>query len=69
MGHYREILPKMTSVTRNCPLTNKLAIAISEKLDPEEFRMFQEWLKLVEVENQSKVNNVKRFNQFWIHNY
>ena len=64
MGHYREILPKMVSVTRNCTLTNKLAIAISEKLDPEEFRMFQEWLKLVEVENQSKVNNVKRFNQF-----
>lgn len=54
----------MVSVTRNCTLTNKLAIAISEKLDPEEFRMFQEWLKLVEVENQSKVNNVKRFNQF-----
>jgi len=64
MGHSREILPKMISVTRNCTLTNRLAIAISEKLDPEEFIMFQEWLKLVETENQSKLNNIKRFGHF-----
>ena len=54
----------MISVTKNCTLTNRLAIAISEKLDPEEFRMFQEWLKLVETENQSKLNNIKRFGHF-----
>lgn len=64
MGHYREILPKMVSVSRNCRLTNELAIAIAEKLSPEEFHKFQEWMKIIEQESQIKSNNVKRFGNF-----
>ena len=61
MGHYREILPKMVSVSNNSVLTNKMAIALAEKLSPEEFHQFQQWLRIVETENQSKANRIIRF--------
>lgn len=64
MGNYREILPKMVSVSRNCKLTNELAIVIAEKLEPEEFRKFQEWMKIIESEKQLQSNKVKRFGNF-----
>ncbi len=54
----------MVSVSRNCKLTNELAIAISEKLNIEEFRKFQEWMKIIEDEKQLQSNKVKRFGHF-----
>lgn len=64
MGHYREILPKMVSISNNSRLTNEVAISIAEKLSPEEFHKFQEWMKLVEQNTQIQKNNIKRFNHF-----
>lgn len=65
MGHYREILPQMVSVSRNCRLTNELAIAIAEKLSPEEFVKFKEWMKIIDSEQSMKTNNtIKKFRVF-----
>lgn len=60
MGHYREILPSMVSISNNSVITNRVANAIAEKLSPEEFHQFQQWLKIVESESQIKTNNTKR---------
>lgn len=55
----------MVSVSRNCKLTNELAIAIAEKLSPEEFVKFKEWMKIIDSEQSMKTNNtIKRFRGF-----
>jgi hypothetical protein len=65
MGHYREILPSMVSISNNSRLTNEVSIAIAEKLSPEEFHKFKEWMKLVEQHSQIEKNNaVKKFRHF-----
>ena len=62
MGHYREILPKMVSVSNNSVLTSRLSVAIAEKLSDVEFNQFQQWLQLVEQHTQMEKNNgIKRF--------
>ena len=63
MGHYREILPKMVTISNNSHLTNEVANLIAEKLSPEEFKKFQDWLKLAETESQLKSNRT-RINRF-----
>jgi len=67
MGHYREILPKMVTISNNSRLTNEVANLIAEKLSPEEFKKFQDWLKLVETESQLKSNRtrINRFGHPW----
>jgi len=64
MGHYREILPQMVSVSRNCQLTNEVAISIAEKLSPEEFHKFKSWLKIIEQEQVMQKNKIKKFGTF-----
>ena len=63
MGHYREILPQMVTISNNSRLTNEVANFIADKLSPEEFHKFQQWIKLIESENQIKSNKIKRFGQ------
>ena len=63
MGHYREILPHMVTISNNSRLTNEVANFIADKLSPEEFHKFQQWIKLIESENQIKSNKIKRFGQ------
>jgi hypothetical protein len=59
MGHYREILPQMVTISNNSRLTNEVANTIAEKLSPEDFKKFQDWLKLVESESKLKTNRTK----------
>lgn len=62
MGHYREILPKMVSISNNSTLTNRLSITLAENLNDEEFQQFQRWLQLVEQHTQIEKNNgIKKF--------
>ena len=63
MGHYREILPQMVTISNNSRLTNEVANLIAEKLSPEELKKFQDWLKLAETESQLKSNRT-RINRF-----
>lgn len=46
-GYSKDILPKMVRLSNNSRITQSVAVAISEKLDDNEFRDFKEWLKLV----------------------
>ena len=68
MGHYREILPNMVSVSNNSILTNRVAVAIADKLSDDEFYQFQQWLKLVAQQRQIEINNskngIQRFRNF-----
>lgn len=65
MGHYREILPNMVSISNNSRLTNEVSIAIAEKLSPEEFVKFKQWMTLVEQHSQIEKNNAtKKFRNF-----
>ncbi len=55
----------MVSVSNNSVITNQMAIAIAEGLSPEDFNKFKTWLRLVETESISKVNQSKnRINRF-----
>lgn len=60
-NYIRQILPKMVSLSNNSRLTNEVAISLSEKLSQEEFHQFQEWLKLIESNQQIQRNHIKRF--------
>lgn len=64
MGHYREILPKMVAISNNSPITNQVALAIAEKLTPEEFHKFQQWLSIIDSENLLKSHKIKRFGKY-----
>ena len=54
----------MVSVSRNCQLTNEVAISIAEKLSPEEFHKFKSWLKIIEQEQVMQKNKIKKFGTF-----
>ena len=64
MGHYREILPKMVSISNNSQLTKEMSAILSEKLSPEELHKFREWIKLVDLNTQTQKNQIKRFGHF-----
>jgi hypothetical protein len=49
----RIILPKMSTVSRNCRLTQELHAILQEKLTPYELDMFLRWLQVVEEEKQA----------------
>lgn len=54
----------MVSISNNSQLTREMSAILAEKLSPEEFHKFREWMKLVELNTQTQKNQIKRFGHF-----
>lgn len=54
------ILPLMTRLGRNSHLTKKVANSLKEKLEPHELHDFNEWLKIVDIDQRTSLRASER---------
>lgn len=54
------MLPRMTEVSRNCVVTQKIAAVLGEKLTQAERRDFFTWLNIVREENSVQIQRERR---------
>ena len=56
---YRNTLPEMIKVSRNCGFTSELHTILAAKLTDYELDVFHRWLQIVEEEKQTDVNRAR----------